>query len=295
MEKIQTKSGETALAASKIMKKLQNMEYGDVSESGRKVNCIFVVEGIEVSNIEFKRPNVSDTDIAIRNRKNVRLARCIQEELSTIGMEEPVVYMADVQDLLLHRACDLRTTLKQNSPFYEIPNVDAVEEELTICLFVHILEIQFSENHMCSEQEDVCHWRDISRVLCHDDVTPRIGELSSVAVQSNRQRVEGAVSRDRTSTQAHSRKFDLFFQLLGEKNPVELFSSEQAQWLGNSVNNGELISMYKFAKDFKYLCEEDADKAYVSLLTNTTTDSQAIRKALLDSYKVWKNNEGPEF
>lgn len=89
------------LVASKIMKKLQSLEHGDVSESGRKVDCIFVVDDVEISNIEFKRPNVSDTDIAIQNRKNVRLARCIQEELRTLGMEEPVVYMADVQGMEL--------------------------------------------------------------------------------------------------------------------------------------------------------------------------------------------------
>ncbi|KAF9933391.1 hypothetical protein FBU30_005600 [Linnemannia zychae] len=102
----------------------------------------------------------------------------------------------------LRRACDLRTTLKQNSPFYEVPNVDAVEEELTICLLVHIL------------------------VLYHGDIIPRIGEISTVAVRSDRRRVEGVVSRDRASTQARGRKIDLFFQLLGEKNPVELFCWE---------------------------------------------------------------------
>lgn len=43
------------------MKRLQHMEHGEVSkmsETGRKVDCIFVAEGVEISNIEFKRPNI---------------------------------------------------------------------------------------------------------------------------------------------------------------------------------------------------------------------------------------------
>ncbi|KAG0226071.1 hypothetical protein BGW42_003930 [Actinomortierella wolfii] len=65
--------------------------------TGRKVDCIFVAEDMEISNIEFKRPNISGTEIAIQNRKNVRQARCIQESLCSLGVQEPVVYMADVQ------------------------------------------------------------------------------------------------------------------------------------------------------------------------------------------------------
>lgn len=81
------------------MKTLQSLEHGDVSDGGRKVDCIFVAEGVEISNVEFNRPNIRDTDVAIQSRKNVRLARCIQEELRTLGMEEPVVYMTDVQGM----------------------------------------------------------------------------------------------------------------------------------------------------------------------------------------------------
>ncbi|KAF9897550.1 hypothetical protein BX616_005373 [Lobosporangium transversale] len=96
MEKIQIKTGETMLEASKVMKKLQQMEHGEVTDAGKRVNCIFVAGGIEISNIEFKRPNVSGAEVAIQNRKNVRLARCIQEGLASFGVNEPVVYMADV-------------------------------------------------------------------------------------------------------------------------------------------------------------------------------------------------------
>lgn len=91
-------SGETMLSASKIMRKLQSLEHGGVSEGGgRKVDCIFVVDNVEISNIEFKRSKISGSEIAIQNRKNVRLARCIQEEFHAIGMKNPVVLMADVQ------------------------------------------------------------------------------------------------------------------------------------------------------------------------------------------------------
>jgi len=98
------------------------------------------------------------------------------------------------------------------------------------CAFISFIvsckEIIFTENRSCSEHEDVCHWRDIARVLYQGGVVPRIGELSSVAVRSDRRRVEGAISRDRTCTQARGRKIDLFFQLLREKKPIDLFSWE---------------------------------------------------------------------
>ncbi|KAF9555953.1 hypothetical protein EC968_008557 [Mortierella alpina] len=91
----------------------------------------------------------------------------------------------------LRHACDLRVSLKQESPFFQLSNSEAMKEELTICSVVHIL----------------------------------IGELSSNAVRCDRRRVEGAISRDRTSIQARGRKIDLFFQL-EEKKPVELFCWE---------------------------------------------------------------------
>ncbi|KAF8942279.1 hypothetical protein BGZ46_006783, partial [Entomortierella lignicola] len=70
---------------------------------------------------------------------------------------------------------------------------------------------------------------------------------------------------------------------------------EQAQWLMDKVKEGDVVSMSDFAKNFKYLYEADAEKAYVALLTNTTTISQATRTALQNSYEVWKRNEGPGF
>jgi len=65
------RSDETTFGAFKIMKRLQHMEYGEVPETGRKVECIFVTEGVEISNIEFKRLSISGTEVAIQNRRNV--------------------------------------------------------------------------------------------------------------------------------------------------------------------------------------------------------------------------------
>ncbi|KAF8950331.1 hypothetical protein BGZ46_004597, partial [Entomortierella lignicola] len=110
IKNIQMKTGETILSASKIMRKLQSLEHGGVSEGGgRKVDCIFVVDDVEISNIEFKRSKISGSEIAIQNRKNVRLARCIQEEFRAIGMENPVVFMADVQGFTgaFYRICPM--------------------------------------------------------------------------------------------------------------------------------------------------------------------------------------------
>ncbi|KAF9110348.1 hypothetical protein BGX30_008015, partial [Mortierella sp. GBA39] len=88
--------GEKALVASKIMRQRQTAEYSEVSESGRKVDCLFMYKGLEISNIEFKRPGTTERDLALQNRKNVRLARCIQEAHVTLGVEDASVMMADV-------------------------------------------------------------------------------------------------------------------------------------------------------------------------------------------------------
>ncbi|KAF8926667.1 hypothetical protein BGZ47_002588 [Haplosporangium gracile] len=48
--------GEKMLEASKIMRKWQTEEYGDASEAGRKVDCLFMFDGTELSNLEIKHP-----------------------------------------------------------------------------------------------------------------------------------------------------------------------------------------------------------------------------------------------
>jgi hypothetical protein len=46
----------------------------------------------------------------------------------------------DILDVwVLRHACDIRVSLKRQSPFYPIPNINALMEELTICSVVHIL------------------------------------------------------------------------------------------------------------------------------------------------------------
>ena len=84
------------LEASKIMRKWQTEEYGDVSEAGRKVDCLFMFDGIEVSNLEIKHPDISKNELAIQNKKNVCLAHCIQESHIALGVKDVHVLMADV-------------------------------------------------------------------------------------------------------------------------------------------------------------------------------------------------------
>ncbi|KAG0306838.1 hypothetical protein BGZ99_001664, partial [Dissophora globulifera] len=88
--------GEKALKASKIMRQMQSAEYSDVSDAGRKVDCLFMMDDIELSNVEFKSPEICKKELAIQNRKNVRLTRCIQEAHVTLGIEDANVLMADV-------------------------------------------------------------------------------------------------------------------------------------------------------------------------------------------------------
>lgn len=88
--------GEKVMSASKAVRQMQSSEFGDPSDSGRKADCLFMFGEIELSNIEFKRDGIDETEIRVQNRKNVRLGRCLQEIHSTYGVEAPSVLMADV-------------------------------------------------------------------------------------------------------------------------------------------------------------------------------------------------------
>ena len=81
------------------MRQKQSAEFGDVADSGRKVDCMFRFKDIELSNIEFKAPGISERDVAIQNRKNVRLARCIQEAHASVGANDSQILMADVSGM----------------------------------------------------------------------------------------------------------------------------------------------------------------------------------------------------
>ncbi|KAG0356587.1 hypothetical protein BG005_004493, partial [Podila minutissima] len=66
---ILTKLDETMLETSKIIHHMQSLEHGDVSDAGRKVDCIFMYKGIELSNIEFYRTEIGERALVIQNRR----------------------------------------------------------------------------------------------------------------------------------------------------------------------------------------------------------------------------------
>ncbi|KAF9119623.1 hypothetical protein BGX30_003730 [Mortierella sp. GBA39] len=67
------------------------VEFGDLSDSGHKVDLIFSYGEVELSNIEFKRQDVSPKDITVQCRKSIRLGRCVQELHKSYGIKDPVV------------------------------------------------------------------------------------------------------------------------------------------------------------------------------------------------------------
>lgn len=88
------------------MKQMQSLEYGDVSDAGRKVDCIFMYEDIEISNVEFKNNDSSERELAVQNRKDARLARCLQEAQVGIGVKDLSVFMAaDLDGMSLTSIC----------------------------------------------------------------------------------------------------------------------------------------------------------------------------------------------
>ncbi|KAG9065521.1 hypothetical protein KI688_001809 [Linnemannia hyalina] len=96
VDKLTIHTGERVLGSSRIMRKQQSAEFGDISESDPKVDMLFVYNGVEISNVKFKNPGSTERDLAIQNRENVRLARCIQEAHAALGVPDPSVLMADV-------------------------------------------------------------------------------------------------------------------------------------------------------------------------------------------------------
>ncbi|KAF8924385.1 hypothetical protein BGZ58_001833 [Dissophora ornata] len=94
--KVTIQTGEKALEASKAVRRQQAAEYGEVSEAGRKVDCLFAFESVELSNVEFKLRGALNKEIAIQNRKNIRLARALQEAHARHGAGDVSVFMADV-------------------------------------------------------------------------------------------------------------------------------------------------------------------------------------------------------
>jgi hypothetical protein len=84
------------LEATKATKKDLCSEFGDISECDRQCDLVFRYAGIDISNIEIKKVDTSARDLAAQSSKNVRLARCIQENHIELGVKKPSVLMEDV-------------------------------------------------------------------------------------------------------------------------------------------------------------------------------------------------------
>ncbi|KAF9968218.1 hypothetical protein BGZ73_000207 [Actinomortierella ambigua] len=96
---ITLQTGERMLEASKVLRQEQAAEFGDLCDAGRKVDLAFLHKGIELSNIEFKKPGIGAMDITVQCRKNIRLGRCLQEQHRRYGVQEPSVIMGNVAGL----------------------------------------------------------------------------------------------------------------------------------------------------------------------------------------------------
>ncbi|KAF9932360.1 hypothetical protein FBU30_008340 [Linnemannia zychae] len=93
---IQVFSGEKILESSRIMRQQQSSEFGDVSESERKVDKLFMFHEVEISNVEFKKPGTTKRELTIQYRKNIQLTRCIQEAHTRLIATDPIELVVDV-------------------------------------------------------------------------------------------------------------------------------------------------------------------------------------------------------
>ncbi|KAG0308620.1 hypothetical protein BGZ97_013318 [Linnemannia gamsii] len=71
-------------------------------------------------------------------------------------------------------------------------------------------------------------------------------------------------------------------------------ASSHMQWLKKKLLKKEALTMRIFAIKFEYLSESDADMAFKSFLSKSIIP-QATRTAALNSYEIWKRNEGQTF
>ncbi|KAF9377651.1 hypothetical protein BGX21_003133 [Mortierella sp. AD011] len=129
--------GEKAMLASRIIRQMQSSEFGDPSDMGRRADCLFMFDDIEISNIEFKKPSTSEAEIGLQNRKNVRLGRCLQQGFVEFGVAEPSVVMADVAGYVavfyqVKQMGDLHVAGKITPHLVQLPSTDgALWEFLT--------------------------------------------------------------------------------------------------------------------------------------------------------------------
>ncbi|KAI8602504.1 hypothetical protein EDD21DRAFT_413923 [Dissophora ornata] len=93
--KITIHTGEQALKASRIVRFHQQAEYGDVSDAGRKVDCLLAYKGLELSNAEFKHPAVTE-EVGLQTRKSIQLARAFQEAHHRRGAADEFILMMDI-------------------------------------------------------------------------------------------------------------------------------------------------------------------------------------------------------
>ncbi|KAF9998316.1 hypothetical protein BGZ79_008003 [Entomortierella chlamydospora] len=136
-KQVSINTGEKAMLASKIIRQMQSSEFGDPSDMGRRADCLFMFDDIEISNIEFKKPSTSEAEIGLQNRKNVRLGRCLQQGFVEFGVAEPSVVMADVAGYVavfyqVKQMGDLHVAGKITPHLVQLPSTDgALWEFLT--------------------------------------------------------------------------------------------------------------------------------------------------------------------
>jgi hypothetical protein len=87
-------SGETVIITSKDVQIILNREFGDHSPYGRKADMLFKSR-TELCNFEVKPEGTSPTDMMTQNRKNIRLNRCILENLRKLGVARPRILFVD--------------------------------------------------------------------------------------------------------------------------------------------------------------------------------------------------------
>jgi len=88
------------IITSKDVQVILNREFGDYSPYGRKADMLFKSR-TEMCNFEFKADGTSPTDMMTQNRKNIRLNRCILENLRKIGVLSPRILFADIKGIAL--------------------------------------------------------------------------------------------------------------------------------------------------------------------------------------------------
>ncbi|KAG0197020.1 hypothetical protein BGX31_005040, partial [Mortierella sp. GBA43] len=86
--------GEAVSDSTKRLRRIIKSTAKEEPEYGRKVDLLFYVDRLELSNLEFKHQKTSNMEVKLQHLKNIRINRAIMEgQHQMCGTRSAIVFM----------------------------------------------------------------------------------------------------------------------------------------------------------------------------------------------------------